>query len=324
MAMKLKFIDQQYQTDAVNSIVDIFDGCEQKESLFTIDLTHDKSYSEGLQFEGQGQSYELGFANNCTLSDFELLENVRKIQEKNFIKKSDDIQGRKFTVEMETGTGKTYVYTKTIWELNKRYGFTKFIIVVPSIAIKEGVYKSFNITEEHFKLRYDNVPYSYFVYDSNKLNRIQQFATSSNIEIMIINIDAFKKAENIINQEQDKLNGETAMRYIQDTNPVVIIDEPQSVDNTAKAKEAIAMLNPLCVLRYSATHREKQNLVYRLTPVDAYQMGLVKQICVISNSVINDSNKPYIAFKDVSNVNGFSAKLELMWKTTTLILRVKL
>ncbi len=140
---------------------------------------------------------------------------------------------------------------------------------------------------------------------------MRAFATSNNIEIMIINIDAFKKAENIINQEQDKLNGETAMRYIQDTNPVVIIDEPQSVDNTPKAKEAIAALNPLCVLRYSATHREKQNLVYRLTPVDAYQMGLVKQICVISNSIINDSNKPYIALKSVSATNGFTAKIEM-------------
>lgn len=128
---------------------------------------------------------------------------------------------------------------------------------------------------------------------------------------MIINIDAFKKAENVINQEQDKLNGEAAIRYIQATNPIVIIDEPQSVDNTPKAQEAIASLNPLCVLRYSATHRSKQNLVYRLTPVDAYQLGLVKQISVISNSVINDSNKPYIALKSVSGNNGFSAKIEM-------------
>ena len=128
---------------------------------------------------------------------------------------------------------------------------------------------------------------------------------------MIINIDAFKKSENIINQQQDKLNGETAMRYIQDTNPIVIIDEPQSVDNTPKAKEAIQSLNPMCVLRYSATHREKINLLYRLTPVDAYQMGLVKQICVSSNSISNDFNKPYIMLKSVSNQNGFSAKIEI-------------
>ena len=129
---------------------------------------------------------------------------------------------------------------------------------------------------------------------------------------MIINIDAFKKAENIINQQQEKLNGETAMRYIKDTNPIVIIDEPQSVDNTPKSKEAIQSLNPLAVFRYSATHREKLNLLYRLTPVDAYQMGLVKQICVSSNSVSNDFNKPYIFLKSVSKENGFLQRLKLI------------
>lgn len=128
---------------------------------------------------------------------------------------------------------------------------------------------------------------------------------------MIINIDAFKKAENIINQAQDKLNGETAMRYIQDTNPIVIVDEPQSVDNTPKAKEAIASLKPLCVLRYSATHREKINTVFRLTPVDAYQMGLVKQICVSSVSAENDFNKPYIRLVEVSQKDGFKAKVQI-------------
>ena len=120
-----------------------------------------------------------------------------------------------FSEEMETGTGKTYVYTKTIFELNKRYGFTKFIIVVPSVAIREGVHKSLEVTREHFENQYDNVPCRYFIYNSSKLSDVRQFATSSNIEIMIINIDAFKKAENIINQAQDKLNGETAMKYIQ-------------------------------------------------------------------------------------------------------------
>lgn len=128
---------------------------------------------------------------------------------------------------------------------------------------------------------------------------------------MIINIDAFKKAENIINQVQDRLNGETAMRYIQDTNPVVIVDEPQSVDNTPKAREAIESLHPLCVLRYSATHREKINLLYRLTPVDAYQRGLVKQICVSSNTIEGGFNKPYIRLISVSHDNGFKARLEL-------------
>lgn len=302
--MKLKFKNQEFQTDAVNAVADLFKG--QEKASMTFSIADNSAQMSLLQ-------NEFGFGNKLLLDKETLVSNLQNIQKAHALPQTDIESGKALpiSIEMETGTGKTYVYTKTILELNKRYGFTKFIIVVPSIAIREGVNKSFQITEEHFKNQYDSVPYRYFIYNSAKLSDVRAFATSSNIEIMIINIDAFKKAENIINQEQDKLNGETAMRYIQDTNPVVIIDEPQSVDNTPKAKEAIAMLNPLCVLRYSATHREKQNLVYRLTPVDAYQMGLVKQICVISNSVINDSNKPYIALKSVSNSGGFSAKLEI-------------
>jgi len=182
---------------------------------------------------------------------------------------------------------------------------------VPSVAIREGVYKSFEITKEHFSIAYDGVPCRYFIYNSAKLSDVRQFATSADIEIMIINIDAFRKAENVINQSQDKLNGETAMRYIQDTNPIVIIDEPQSVDTTDKAKEAIASLNPLCIFRYSATHKEKINTLYRLTPVDAYQMGLVKQICVSSNTIEHDFNKPYIRLLSVKMDGGFSAKIEI-------------
>ena len=305
--MKLKFKNQQFQADAADSIVDLFKGQEKLQSTFEI--------SNGPQFALFEN--ELGIGNVISITDEELLNNMHEIQRKNNLPLTDDgidengKTQRSFNVEMETGTGKTYVYTKTIFELNKKYGFTKFIIVVPSVAIREGVYKSFQITAEHFQNTYDNVPCRYFIYNSSKLSDVRQFATSSNIEIMIINIDAFKKAENIINQAQDKLNGETAMRYIQDTNPIVIIDEPQSVDNTDKAKEAIASLNPSCVLRYSATHREKINLMYRLTPVDAYQMGLVKQICVSSNEVANDFNKPYVKLLSVSNENGFKAKIEI-------------
>ncbi len=301
--MKLKFVKQQFQTDAVDSIADLFKGQEKLSSTFEISEGPQKSLFQN----------DLGFGNSITISNAQLIENMHEIQKKNNLPMTDDIEDgmRSFSVEMETGTGKTYVYTKTILEMNKRYGFTKFIIVVPSVAIREGVYKSFEITKEHFENAYDNVPYRFFIYNSAKLSDVRQYATSNNIEIMIINIDAFKKAENIINQAQDKLNGETAMKYIQDTNPIVIIDEPQSVDNTAKAKEAISSLNPSCVLRYSATHREKINLMYRLTPVDAYQMGLVKQICVSSNAIANDFNKPYVKLVSVSNENGFKAKIEL-------------
>ncbi len=306
--MKLKFKNQQFQTDAASSIVDLFKGQEKLQSTFEI------TNIESVDLVNQN---EFGVGNVVKISKEELLNNMHEIQRRNNLPLTDDIVDENgalhlsFSEEMETGTGKTYVYTKTIFELNKRYGFTKFIIVVPSVAIREGVHKSLEVTREHFENQYDNVPCRYFIYNSSKLSDVRQFATSSNIEIMIINIDAFKKAENIINQAQDKLNGETAMKYIQATNPIVIIDEPQSVDNTDKAKEAIASLNPSCVLRYSATHREKINLMYRLTPVDAYQMGLVKQICVSSNEVANDFNKPYVKLLSVSNENGFRAKIEI-------------
>lgn len=316
--MKLKFKNQDFQTDAVNAVVDLFSGQEKSKGTFSVDN------SDGENFLG-----DLGVGNVLRIDDAMLAENMHAVQKRNSLPLTDanwvgglalpvtlpavfpERTFPQFCIEMETGTGKTYVYTKTIFELNRKYGFTKFIIVVPSVAIREGVYKSFEVTKEHFGLQYDNVPCRYFIYNSAKLSDVRQFATSANIEIMIINIDAFKKAENIINQAQDKLNGDSAMRYIQDTHPIVIIDEPQSVDNTPKAKDAIASLNPLCVLRYSATHREKINLLYRLTPVDAYQMGLVKQISVSSNQISGGFNLPYVKLLSVSNEKGFRAKIEM-------------
>lgn len=299
--MKLKFKNQTFQSDAVNAVVDLFTGQDKRQSTFSVD--------KGAQMTLLQNDFGIG--NALLIGKDALLENMHAVQKRGNLPLTDDVDEMRFCVEMETGTGKTYVYTKTIFELQKRYGFTKFIIVVPSVAIREGVYKSFEITKEHFATQYDNVPCRYFIYNSAKLSDVRQFATSANIEVMIINIDAFKKAENIINQVQDRLNGETAMRYIQDTNPVVIVDEPQSVDNTPKAREAIESLNPLCVLRYSATHREKINLLYRLTPVDAYQMGLVKQICVSSNTIEGGFNKPYVRLLSVKQEGGFKAKVEL-------------
>ena len=324
--MKLKFKNQDFQTDAVNAVVDLFTGQEKTHSTFSV-----------VEENQMLLMNDFGIGNALYIDRNTLSDNMHAVQKRNLLPlteckienvecKMKDMNSKfyilnstfpQFCIEMETGTGKTYVYTKTIFELNRKYGFTKFIIVVPSVAIREGVYKSFEITKEHFGLQYDNVPCRYFIYNSAKLSDVRQFATSANIEIMIINIDAFKKAENIINQAQDKLNGETAMRYIQDTHPIVIIDEPQSVDNTPKAKEAIASLNPLCVLRYSATHREKINLLYRLTPVDAYQMGLVKQISVSSNQISGGFNQAYVKLVSVSNENAFRAKVEIDVKGKT-------
>lgn len=240
--MKLKFKSQEFQTQAVNAVVDLFAGQEKTRSTFSV--------MEEAQINFLN---ELGQGNALCIDQETMTANMHTVQKRNNLPLTDTAGNRQFCIEMETGTGKTYVYTKTIFELNRKYGFTKFVIVVPSVAIREGVYKSFQVTQEHFGLQYDNVPCRYFIYNSAKLSDVRQFATSSNIEVMIINIDAFKKAENIINQPQDRLGGETAMGFIQNTHPIVIIDEPQSVDNTPKAKEAIAALSPLCVasvLRY--------------------------------------------------------------------------
>ena len=299
--MKLKFKQQDFQTDAVNAVCGLFEGQKRQSSTFSMEL-------------GSGQTsldQELGISNGLYITDEQMIANMQNVQRKNSLPLTAALCGRQFSIEMETGTGKTYVYTKTIYELNRLYGFTKFIIVVPGVPIREGVNKSLEMTSDHFAAIYDNVPSRFFIYSSAKLSDVRAFATSANIEIMIINIDAFRKAENVINQEHDKLSGDTAIGYIRGTNPIVIIDEPQSVDNTQKAKDAIASLNPLCVLRYSATHRERVNLLYRLTPVDAFQMGLVKQICVSSNQVAVGFNKPYIKLLSVSHENGFKARIEL-------------
>ncbi|MCK9224798.1 MAG: DEAD/DEAH box helicase family protein, partial [Candidatus Muirbacterium halophilum] len=313
--MKLKFnSDLSYQTEAVNSIVRLFEGQEIVESLFTVEKNHRKP---GEIFD---KKETIGIGNKLLLHKDAIFENLKNVQLMNAIPQSSELDGMNFTVEMETGTGKTYVYLKTIFELNKNYGFRKFIIVVPSIAIKEGVNKSIEITKEHFKELYDNKIFDYFVYDSNKLEQVRSFAVSSEIQIMIINIDAFKKSfsdpekeskANIIHRFSDKMpDGVRAIDLISETNPIVIIDEPQSVDNTKKSKEAIAELNPLCTLRYSATHKEKYNLVYKLDSVDAYEKQLVKQIEVSSILTENNSNLPYIRLLEVDNRKDYKARIE--------------
>ncbi len=208
---------------------------------------------------------------------------------------------------METGTGKTYVYLRTIFELSRRYGFQKFIIVVPSVAIREGVLKNIEITAEHFRALYNNLPFEHFVYDAKKVNRLRQFATSNTLQILVINIDAFRKnftgteaeqKSNVIYKESDKLSGRQPIEFVQAARPIVIIDEPQSVDSTDKAQEAIKALNPLCTLRYSATHRNPYNLVYRLDPVRAFELKLVKQIVVASAAAEGAANDAFVRVEE--------------------------
>src|SRR5437879_5118137 len=257
--MKIQFdAQQQYQIEAVNAIVDIFDGQPLSKGDFEI----------VLEFAGKGllesvKQTELGIGNRLLLNDDALLKNIFSIQDRNELERPPELQGRNFSVEMETGTGKTYVYLRTIFELNRKYGFKKFIIVVPSVAIREGSLKNLEITSDHFKALYNNVEFEYFVYDAKKVNRLRQFAVSNQIQILVINIDAFNKKDiAVIFKEADKLSGRQPIEFLRATNPIVIVDEPQSVDSTEKAQGAIRSLNPLCTLRYSATDKNPYNLVY--------------------------------------------------------------
>lgn len=310
--MKIQFDSElEYQNEAIDSVVDIFEGQEICQSNFTVASINDNLWTA---------TNDLGIGNRLELLDDEILSNIQNIQLKNGLPQSDKITSMDFSVEMETGTGKTYVYLKSIFEMNRKYGFTKFIIVVPSVAIKEGANKTLEMTNEHFKNIFDNVKYDYFVYDSSNLEQVRDFATSSDIRIMIINIDAFKKSftdpskdtkANLIHRTNDRLNGMKPIDFIASTNPIVIIDEPQSVDNTPKSKEAISTLNPLCKLRYSATHTEKYNLMYKLDSIDAYEKKLVKQIEVANVRTTDNSNQAYIKLLSVK-ANPRSAKVEVV------------
>ena len=317
--MKLKFDPSlEFQRDAINAVVNVFDGQPIAQTDFEL------SHTSGAR--GLFQS-ELGVGNNITLPEDEILANVHTTQETNDIEKVAALQGREFSIEMETGTGKTYVYLRTIFELNKNYGFTKFIIVVPSVAIREGVLKSIEIMRDHFLTLYDNTPFDYFVYDSKRLGKVRQFATSNQIQIMVINIQSFQKDVadkdlsemtddelkklNVINRENDRMSGRRPIEFIQATNPVVIIDEPQSVDNTPKAKRAIANLNPVSTLRYSATHRDPYNLLYKLDPIRAYDLRLVKRIEVASIRSDEAFNDAYVKLLATDNTNGIRARIAI-------------
>ena len=313
--MKLQFdANLEYQEQAISSIVDIFRGQTPMQSNFTVSA-----------YSGQIGLFDStnGIGNRLELDEDEILENLQAIQLRNGLAQTKALKTGKydFDVEMETGTGKTYVYLRTIFEIHKNFGFAKFIIVVPSIAIKEGVYKSLEITNEHFKGLYDNTVYNYFFYDSSKLEQVRSFAVSDDIEIMVINIDAFRKSfedpdkenkANIIHRANDKLNGMKPIELINETRPFVIIDEPQSVDTTPKSKEAIKSLNPLCTLRYSATHVEKHNLVYKLDAVDSYDLEIVKQVEVAGFETKDYHNNAYMKLISVNNKKSpITATVEL-------------
>lgn len=326
--MKLQFDSSQaYQLEAIEAVIDLFEGQPINRGEFEISLTR----ATGLALTDKG------IANQLIISEDQILENVRNIQERfNESRKYTDKDGSEkhlakidlsdslrpvvaedkreltrlnFTIEMETGTGKTYTYLRTVYELNKTYGFKKFVIVVPSVAIREGVVKNLEITHEHFQNLYGNQPINFMMYDSGRLASLRNFATSNAIQVLVINIDSFTKDTNIINTVREA--GIKPIEYIQATNPIVIVDEPQNMETEAR-KVAIHNLNPLCTLRYSATHKHFYNLVYSLNPVQAYDLGLVKQIEVDGITTEGNYNAAFVEFKGIQRGrNTMKARLGL-------------
>lgn len=297
--MKLQFeADLTYQTAAVDAVCDLFKGQDINRTEFTVSrVSADAAQTElGLGDDG------LGVGNRLALLDEEILENLRAVQMRNALAPADALEGMDFTVEMETGTGKTYVYLKTIFELNRRYGFTKFVIVVPSVAIREGVAKTLEMTREHFRGLYAGQPMDWFVYDSAKLGQVRDFATASTIKIMVATIGSLNKLDtNVFYTPHEKTGGERPVDLVRATRPIIIVDEPQSVDGgkNGKGREALAQMQPLCTLRYSATHVDKHHMVYRLDAVDAYEQKLVKRIDVAGLEIVDAHNAPYVKLIEV-------------------------
>ena len=314
--MKLKFKIQQYQTDAVESTVDIFNG-QPNQGLLEYKMDQGKVYvidngkrieQKGIGFSGHDTGYKNG---EIVLSEDELLKNIHQIQTQNNIHLSNEVIKRlgacQLDIEMETGTGKTYVYVKTMFELNKRYGWTKFIVVVPSIAIREGVKKSFDITQDHFMEHYGKKA-RYFVYNSDNLNQIDTYSQSADISVMIINTQAFNtsmkegaknKYARIIYDKRDEFGSRRPIDVIAANRPIIILDEPQKMGGAA-TQTALARFNPLFTLNYSATHRETHNPVYVLDALDAYNQKLVKKIEVVGFELRNlKGTESYIYFDSV-------------------------
>ncbi|HQL34218.1 MAG TPA: DEAD/DEAH box helicase family protein, partial [Treponemataceae bacterium] len=304
--MEFQFKVQQYQTDAVQAVVKVFAGQKhQDRTKYVRDLGKEAAKPVGGQIDLNGlvepddEEIATGFRNeNIGLTDEQILHNIHQVQTLNNIKLVDTLDkthGRcSLDIEMETGTGKTYVYIKTMFELNKMYGWSKFIVVVPSIAIREGVKSSFELTQEHF-MEYYGKKARFFVYDSSNLTEIDRFSSSAGINVMIINTQAFNtslkeegksKEARIIYSERDEFASRRPIDVIKANNPILILDEPQKMGGKATQK-AITNFNPLFTINYSATHAKKHNLVYVLDALDAYNKKLVKKIEVKGFQVKN-------------------------------------
>lgn len=288
--MKFHFKIEQYQTDAINAVIEVFKTqIYQDKKSFTIDKSKLREGYLGL-YDEENIDYATRYKNTeLTLSDDEILKNIHALQDKNNIKRSislaNEIGRCSLDISMETGTGKTYVYIKTMFELNKNYGWNKFIVVVPSIAIREGVKKTFEMTADHFMEHY-NKKARFFVYNSSNLNELNDFSSSHKINVMVINTQAFatslkedgkSKQSRIIYSKRDEFNSQAPIETIRQNKPIIILDEPQKMSGEV-TKKALKNFEPLFLLNYSATHKEQHNLIYVLDALDAYKKKLVKKI----------------------------------------------
>lgn len=306
--MKLKFKQQQYQDDAVMSVVKCFEG-QKKGTRKDLLARYTRTLDEGTIFEKTEEVEVISFSNHpITLTESERRTNIRNVQRVNDINYTDNAGLNDFTIEMETGTGKTYTYIKTMYELNNAYGWSKFIVMVPSIAIREGVQKSFEITQEHFQEIYHK-KIRFFVYNSSNssnIANINTFASDDSIQVMIINYQAFagkEKTKRKINEELDELQSRRPIDVIRSVSPILIIDEPQKFGD--KTESLFEEFKPLFTIRYSATHKKNKeyNKIYRLDAIDAYNQKLVKKINVKGIEVLNNKSEDTYLFLDSVNIS---------------------
>ncbi len=307
--LRLKFDpNQDYQLQAVESVVLLFEGYTRHETPFRLgdeivpnipaSDSFDRTWlAENLRAVQEENHIDIGLIGNLDIEQEMVLEGAG----------NESWEYPSITVEMETGTGKTYVYLRTIHELRKRFGFGKFIVVVPSLAIYEGVIKTFEITRDHFAALYGNERVNLIRYDGTQLSRLRTFATSTFCEVLVITLDAFNKITNNIYKPSERLPGERRpYQFIQETRPILILDEPQNMESPI-ARSALATLHPLFSLRYSATHRRSPNLVYRLTPFEAFRRNLVKRIQVWGVTESEDFNRPFLSLESISRRGGIRA-----------------
>lgn len=318
--MRFQFDSRQpYQISAIEAVTDLFDGQPQDADQLLTKLEnvnpHQPLDLSGFGDEMLDMSLEIGaYGNNLVLDEGTILDNLRRIQDRNGLEINDDlVDGLQFDIEMETGTGKTYVYLRTAFELAAKYHFNKFIILVPSVAIREGVKTSINLMRDHFRHLYPQINMDAMVYSGERAEMVRDFATATSLQFMVMTIDSIRGDKNtrIMHQQRDKLAGLRPLDYLQATRPIVIMDEPQNMESML-AQSAVADLNPLCTLRYSATHRMTRNVVYRLDPLDAHRLELVKKIVVSDALELGSTSKPYVKLLEVKRDPDFKARLELI------------